>query len=355
MPQRRYLERQWCDADTESSKKANNMLNSAKLKPVLLVKELCMKFRRKSSLLVPLLFIILPLPVLAQDDGEVNLTTITDAYALTASSTSYTIVVDENTAQTMLLARGEDELSFISELDVSHEAQVNDGALRGQLEYEVSQSQIVGVDEPSEAAVELKFAAIVDDQGVVFLNLDATAEELRPGIPSTWQRIGEMATLPADTELPVDQLVDFINQARFENPISIWLTEASIIEIEELGEDDIDDVPVMGYRVTLDLREALAAQGLDLTAVLGNDVFSEAGINTLLDSTDYSLEVWISTEDGRVREHTITLELAGALGEGDLTGELSDATLNYDYAFEQNIELSGFDVPYVIGAYPRIG
>ena len=314
-----------------------------------------MRFPRKFALLIPLLLIMVPLRVLAQDDGVVNLATITDAYTLTASSSSYAIEVDENTEQTMFLARGEDELTFTSELDLSHEAQVSAGALRGQLEYEVTQSQTAGTGEPSEAAVELKFATIVDDQGVVFLNLDATAEEFRPGIPSTWQRIGDAAALPADTELPVDQLIDFINQARFDNTVSTWLTEASIIEIEELGEDDIDAVPVMGYRVTLDFREALAAQDLDLAAVLGNDVFSEEGINTLLDSADYSLEVWISTEDGRVREHTITLDLSGALGEGDLIGQLSDATLNYDYSFEQNIELSGFDVPYIIGLYPRIG
>lgn len=314
-----------------------------------------MKFRRKFAFTIALLFTMLPLPVLAQDDSAASLTTITDAYALTASSTSYTIEVDENTEQTMFLARGEDELTFTSELDLSHEAQVNAGALRGQLEYEVSQSQTVGAGEPSEAAVELKFATIVDDQGAVFLNLDATAEELRPGIPSTWQRIGETAALPADTELPIDQLITFINQARFDNNVSTWLSEASVIQIEELGEDDIDDVPVAGYQVTLDLREALAAQNLDLAAVLGNDVFSESGINALLDGADYSLEVWISTDDRRVQEHTITLELSGALGEGDLTGELSDAMLNYDYAFEQSIELTGFDVPYVIGAYPRIG
>ncbi|MCI0711806.1 MAG: hypothetical protein L0154_16745 [Chloroflexi bacterium] len=310
---------------------------------------------RRTVVIALLLSVLLPVPVLAQDDGTASLASITSAYALTASSTSYAIVIDENTEQTMFLTRGEDELTFTSELDVSHEAQVNAGALRGQLEYEVSQSQTVGAGEPSEAAVELKFATIVDDQGVVFLNLDATAEALRPGIPSTWQPIGETATLPADTELPIEQLITFINQARLDNNVSTWLTEASVIEIEELGEDDIDDVPVVGYRVTLDLREALAAQGIDLATLLGNDVFAESGINALLGGADYSLEVWISTEDGRVREHTITLELSGALGEGDLTGELSDAMLNYDYAFEQNIELAGFDVPYVIGAYPWIG
>jgi hypothetical protein len=310
---------------------------------------------RRTGVITLLLSTLLPLQVFAQDDGPTSLIVITDAYTLTASSTSYVIEVDESTEQTMFLARGEDELTFTSELDLSHEAQVNAGALRGQLEYDVSQSQTVGEGDPSEATVELKFATIVDDQGVIFLNLDATAEELHPGIPTTWQRIGEAATLPADTQLPVDQLITFINHARFDNNVSTWLTEASVIEIEELGEDDIDDVPVVGYRVTLNLREALAAQGLDLTAILGNDVFSESGVNTLLDGADYSLEVWISTEDGRMCEHTITLELSGALGEGDLTGELSDAMLNYDYAFEQNIELSGFDASYIIGAYPRIG
>jgi hypothetical protein len=310
---------------------------------------------RRTLVVVLLLSVMLPLHALAQDDNAARLTTIQDAYSLTASSTSYAIEIDENTEQTMFLMRGEDELIFTSELDIAHEAMVNAGAVRGQLEYEVSQSQTVGDGEPSEADVELKFTTIVDDQGVAFLNLDDTTEELRSGLPANWQRVGDTALLPADTDLPVDQLIDFVSEVRFDDSINTWLTEDSVIEIEALGEDDIDDIPVEGYHVTLDLQEALAAQGMDITTVVGNDVFSESGLQTLLDGANYSLEVWISTGDGRVREHTILLQLAGALGEGDLTGDLSDAELNYDYVFEQNIELTGYDIPYSIGAYPRIG
>lgn len=313
-----------------------------------------MKLRR-TFVFVLLLSFMLPLHTLAQDDSAASLTTIQDAYALTASSTSYAIEIDENTEQTMFLTRGEDELKFTSESDIAHEAVVNSNTVRGQLEYEVSQSQTVGDGEPSEAEVDLKFATIVDAEGVVFLNLDDTTEELRPGLPSSWQRVGEAATLPSNTELPIDQLVTFIEQARFSDNVTSWLTEISVIEINDLGEDEIDDIPVIGYSVTLDFREVLAAQDLELEAVLGNDVFSEAALSTLLDGANYTFEVWISVDDGRVREHSITLEISGELAEGDLTGELADATLNYDYVFEQNIELAGFDIPYLIRAYPRIG
>lgn len=305
------------------------------------------------------LFVLVCLPLFTAyaqdgDDTETVLATIREAYTNTAAATSYAIETDDTTEQRITIHRDEQQILFTSELDASHEAVVSGSNLRGTLAYEVQQSQTVNDGEPSESSVELEVRTIVDGEQI-YLDLSETPAEFRPDIPETWQRVGDRVRLPAETEYPLSDLANFINQTRFSADFAAYLVTDTVSEVELLGEDDIDGDAVTGYLLTLDLRAMLAAQAINLSDTISDTLLSEGFYESLLDSASYTLEIWIDNENSRVREQTITLEMQAADDGSGLEGDLAGSAIEFEFTQEQQLELGSFDSLGEVDAYIPLG
>jgi hypothetical protein len=290
--------------------------------------------------------------VQAQEDNAMILSRIANAYEISAAASSYTVELQDELEQEVILTLGDDTITLNLQLENDYEGTVQGESLAAVLDYTVEQSQVVGDGEPVEGEVELGVEVRQVD-GQTYLNFDETPEEFRGETPSGWQVVGEGIVVPMQADLSADELVDLIGQVRLESDsLTALFNEDIVTDIELLGEDEHDDVSTEGFMLTLDLEAALSAQETDASALFGN--LAPEIAERLIGSATYTFEVWMGIDDGLVREHELVIEIADSFEAGTLEGDLSEASLSATITLNQSLELSGFDAGYDI-AVPEVG